>query len=61
LILVYSLLVNDFDPGMRVIKSGKGSKGLSEGERSVPGEFDASLEWETRLTILAQAPLNHLL
>jgi hypothetical protein len=47
-----------FWPRGEVVKGEKGAKGLYEGERSLRGEFDASLKWETQLTILAQAPFG---
>jgi hypothetical protein len=34
---------------------GMGAESLQKGERSPRGEFDASLKWEIKLTILAQA------
>jgi hypothetical protein len=57
LILTCSLLLDDFSPGggREVVKGGKGVENLHNGERSLRGEFDASLKWETKLTILAQA------
>jgi hypothetical protein len=38
-----------------VVKGEKGAESLYKGERSLRGEFNTSLKWETKLTILAQA------
>jgi hypothetical protein len=40
LILIYSLLLNDFGPGGEVVKGEKGAESLHKGERSLRGEFD---------------------
>jgi hypothetical protein len=37
LILIYSLLFDDFGPGREVVKGGKSAESLHEGERSLQG------------------------